>query len=235
MNDFNSTFREKLQTRFAEAGDFDTARYQQSYMKTDMPFWGVKTPQTRKIVSFLIKESPIESPEEWVSLMDFIWTNASRREEWYASIELFNHAKFRKWILSEHVEFVEKMVVDGAWWEIVDPIATHGVNQMLINQPLETSAILRDWAQSTNIWKRRTAILTQLLSKEKMDWNMQLEIMEHSLAEKEFFLQKAIGWVLRQYSRTNPQRVEDYVSQNEQRLSPLAKREGMKWILKNRP
>ncbi|MYJ86866.1 MAG: hypothetical protein F4044_04025 [Rhodobacteraceae bacterium] len=235
MSDLNSTFREKLLTRFSEAGDPDTAKYQQSYMKTDMPFWGVKTPQTRKIVSSLIKESRIESPEEWVSLMDFIWTNASRREEWYASIEIFNHAKFRKWILPEHMDFVEKMVVEGAWWEIIDPIATHGVHQMLINQPLETSVILRDWAQSTNIWKRRTAILTQLLSKEKMDWNMQLGIMEHSLVEKEFFLQKAIGWVLRQYSRTNPQRVEDYISQNEQRLSSLAKREGMKWILKNRP
>lgn len=132
------------------------------------------------------------------------------------------------------MDFVEKMVVEGAWWEIIDPIATHGVHRMLINQPLETSVILRNWAQSANIWKRRTAILTQLLSKEKMDWNMQLEIMEHSLAEKEFFLQKAIGWILRQYSRTNPQRVEDYISQNEQRLSSLAKREGMKWILKNR-
>ena len=115
MNDFNSTFRVKLLTRFAEAGDPDTAKYQQSYMKTDMPFWGVKTPQTRKIVSSLIKESRIESPEEWVSLMDFIWTNASRREEWYASIEILTHAKFRKWILPEHMDFIEKMVVEGAW------------------------------------------------------------------------------------------------------------------------
>ena len=234
MNDFNSDFRDNLLTRFSEIGDADRAKYQQSYMKTDMPFWGIRTPDTRKIVKDLIKDSSLESADDWKSLIDFIWTNASKREEWYASIEILNHTRFRKWVIPDHMDLVEKMVVEGAWWEIIDPIATHGVYQMLLNQPEETASIIRNWAQARNIWKRRTAILTQLLSKEKMDWNLQKEVMEYSLAEKEFFLQKAIGWVLRQYSRTGPKRVSDYVSENEDRLSALAKREGMKLILKNK-
>ena len=233
MRDLNSTFRDSLLTRFAEIGDAERAKYQQSYMKTDMPFWGIRTPDTRKIVKDLIKDSSLETAEDWKSLIDFIWINASRREEWYASIEILNHARFRKWVIPDQMDLVEKMVVEGAWWEIIDPIATHGVYQMLLNQPEETANILRNWAQASNIWKRRTAILTQLLSKEKMDWDLQKEVMEYSLAEKEFFLQKAMGWVLRQYSRTDPKRVSDYVSVNEDRLSALAKREGMKLILKN--
>lgn len=235
MSDSNSTFRDKLLSHFEELSDPERAKYQQSYMKSDMPFWGVKTPETRKIISNLIKESRIENVDQWKSLIEFIWTNASRREEWYAAIEILNHAKFRKWLVPEHNALIEKMVIEGAWWEIIDPIATNGVHRMMLNQPEETAKILRSWAQSGNIWKRRTAILTQLLSKEKMDWSLQKEIMEYSLDKKEFFLQKAIGWVLRQYSRTEPQRVSDYVANNVQRLSPLAKREGMKLILKNNP
>ncbi len=234
MNEVIKTFREKLVSQFADLGDPQRAQYQQSYMKTEMLFWGIRTPEVRKIVSTLISEYQIETAEKWDELIEYVWDNASRREEWYAAIEILNHQKFKQWVLPDHIVLIEKMVVEGAWWEIVDPIATHGVNRMLLNKQEETERILLDWAQAGNIWKRRAAILTQLLSKKKMDWNLQQEIMGHSLLEKEFFLQKAIGWVLRQYSRTDPQRVMDYFTQNEGRMSPLAQKEGMKLIRKNK-
>ena len=95
------------------------------------------------------------------------------------------------------------------------------------------SALLREWAKGEDIWKRRTAILSQLKRGKATDEELLFEFIEPSIDEREFFLRKAIGWALRQYSRVNPDGVVAYVEHHADRLSPLSKREALKALLKS--
>ena len=120
--------------------------------------------------------------------------------------------------------------MEGAWWDYVDAIAGKGVGAMLVAHPAETTKIMKDWSRTENIWKRRTAILCQLHHKERTDRRLLFETIEHSIGHPEFFLRKAIGWALREYSKTEPELVSDYVARNADRLSPLSVREALKVI-----
>jgi 3-methyladenine DNA glycosylase AlkD len=92
------------------------------------------------------------------------------------------------------------------------------------------SGILRDWAVSSDIWKRRSAILAQLNFKRETDLKLLYDCIRPSLGASEFFLRKGIGWALRQYARTDPAEVIRFVRRNEARLSPLSKREALKHV-----
>ncbi len=201
-------------------------------MKSRLPFWGVRNPEVRKIVRGLNRSIRLDTSREWLMLVESIWQQSRRREERYSSVEIYVDPLFKAWVQPETVDIVEKIVVEGAWWDIIDPIAINGTSRMLKNQPESTQSILKAWATSGNIWKRRTAILSQLHHKGHTDWELQKELMEPSVATGEFFLQKAVGWALRQYSRTDPDAVVTYIQDNSDRLSALSIREGLKLIRK---
>ncbi|MDE0007430.1 MAG: DNA alkylation repair protein, partial [Gammaproteobacteria bacterium] len=112
-------------------------------------------------------------------------------------------------------------------------IASVAVGQMLNRHPVEVAALLRRWADDADIWKRRTAILAQLKRGKSTDEALLFALIEPSIDEREFFIRKAIGWALRQYSRVNPDAVTAYVERYADRLSPLSKREGLKALLKS--
>ena len=120
------------------------------------------------------------------------------------------------------------MITTGAWWDYVDSIASQRIGELLQRYPKEMRAILRNWAASDDIWKRRSAILAQLKFKGDTDLKLLYACIQPSLARPEFFLRKGIGWALRQHAWTDPKEVIRYVKANEQRLSPLSKREALK-------
>ena len=122
------------------------------------------------------------------------------------------------------------MCSSDLWWDFVDTIAKDRLGPLLERYPSQMRRKMLQWSKSPNLWKRRSAILCQLGFKRNTDLLLLYACIAPSLASKEFFLQKAIGWALRQYAWTNPAEVKRYVRQNAESLSALSKREALKNI-----
>ena len=122
------------------------------------------------------------------------------------------------------------MIVDGAWWDYVDAIATRRLWTLLENDRAAMKARMRAWSRDTDMWKRRSAIICQIKAKAATDLDLLYACIEPALASKEFFLRKAIGWALREYAWTDPDEIRRYVAANAARLSSLSKREALKNI-----
>jgi 3-methyladenine DNA glycosylase AlkD len=126
----------------------------------------------------------------------------------------------------------EEMIVSGAWWDYVDDIAIHRLGPLLQSHPRRMGRTMRAWSRSPDLWKRRSAILCQNGFKGDTDLPLLYVCLEPSLASREFFLQKAIGWALREYAWTDPREVARYVRAHRDRLSPLSVREALRNVTK---
>ena len=162
-----------------------------------------------------------------------MWRQATHREQRHCAIYLPGARQYQDWLSTHSLPELEEIIVTGAWWDYVDPVAANQFGRLFSKEPDTTIAVLRTWSQDQNIWKRRTAMLAQLKFKERTDFALLTELIEPSIHEKKFFLRKAIGWVLREYSKTDPDAVIGYVNTNAERWSGLSKREAFKVMLKS--
>jgi len=121
------------------------------------------------------------------------------------------------------------MIVTGAWWDYVDEVAHH-VGYLLRAHPEKIGPAMRKWSADKDMWKRRVSIICQISFKKDTDLDLLYANIEPNLADRTFFIRKAIGWALRSYAWTNPEEVARYVAANEARLSGLSKREALKNI-----
>jgi 3-methyladenine DNA glycosylase AlkD len=159
-----------------------------------------------------------------------LWRNARFREERYAALYLAGHKRAQSFQTVSSMKLYEELIVTGAWWDYVDHIASHRVGSILRNYPAPMRRKMLSWSKSTNLWKRRTAILCQLRFKAETDLDLLYACIEPSVGSQEFFLRKAIGWALRQYAWTDSAEIKRYVGLNRARLSGLSCREALKNI-----
>jgi 3-methyladenine DNA glycosylase AlkD len=200
----------------------------QAYMKSEMPYLGIPAPLQRKTARPIFAAHPLDSFETWRDAVLELWRKARYREERYAAIFLAEYRAYRDFQTMDAVPMYEEMIVSGAWWDTVDAIASHHIGELLRRHPREMRALLRQWAISDDIWKRRTAILAQLGFKRETDLDLLYDCIRPSLGRPEFFLRKGIGWALRQYAWTDAAEVIRYVREHEKDLSPLSIREALK-------
>src|SRR6185503_2880246 len=170
----------------------------------------------------------LESFEDWTNVALELWRGARFREERYAAIAVTSARQYRPFNTMAAIPMHEEMIVTGAWWDYVDAIASHQVGDVLRTEPRRMKPLLRRWARDANMWKRRTAILSQLAFRQDTDLELLSACIAPNLADREFFIRKAIGWALRQYAWTNPREVQRYVRANRDRLSGLSVREALK-------
>lgn len=201
-----------------------------AYMKSAMPYFGIQAPELRAICTRLFAAYPIETPGAWRSACLRIWREAQFREERYAAIGLTGFRLYRSFQTVNTVAMYEEMIVTGAWWDYVDSIGSKRLGALLSAYPRRMRDTMLKWSRCRNLWKRRAAILCQLGFKRDTDLDLLYACIEPSLASKEFFLQRAIGWALRQYAWSDPREVARYVREHGDKLSPLCKREAMKNI-----
>jgi len=217
----------ELQTLFAKHANPQRAKEQQRYMKSKMPYWGLGLPEVRKLCKPLFKKYPPQDNGAYRKILLHIFKNAKKREEWYAGE---NYAKqFPEFITEENVDLYIKIVRLTQWWDLVDGVAAQLVGPALQGKK-SLKANLKKWIADKNMWVRRTALLTQLKYKEKTDPELLAELILNVADEKEFFIRKAIGWALREYSYTNPAWVKAFIKKHEEQLSNLSIREGLKAI-----
>jgi 3-methyladenine DNA glycosylase AlkD len=242
----NSELIALLRVELKRAGDPARAAAMQAYMKSAMPYYGVPAVPLRAICKRVFdrfgdrfsddfqpipkRPPPIPNAAAWQAQCLSIWRGAKFREEWYAAIGLTGHRLFRSFQTMETLPMYEEMIVTGAWWDVVDSIASSRLGGLLRSYPQPMRKKMLQWSRSKNMWKRRSSILCQLSFKAETDLDLLYACIEPSLESPEFFLRKAIGWALRQYAWTNPGEVRRYVRAHESELSGLSRREALKNI-----
>lgn len=217
----------RLSALFSEHADSDRAMYQQRYMKSGLPFWGIPCADVKKISNVIFKDFVPKNNKQYRDVFLYIFKNAERREEWYAAMHYA--IKFKKFISEENIDAYLKIVNLTQWWDIVDTVSVHLFGKALLDN-VNLEKHLRKWIVDENMWVRRVALLTQLKYKDKTDVDLLSDLILTVADEKEFFIRKAIGWVLREYSYTDPKWVKNFIKEHEQKLSNLSIREGMKVI-----
>jgi 3-methyladenine DNA glycosylase AlkD len=223
----------KLRQALRDHADPAKAPIMQAYMKSDMPYLGVQTPEHRRICRAVFRAHPLHSFESWRDTVLTLWRNARYREERYAAIALAGHPPYRDFRTLRALPLYKEMITTGAWWDYVDAIATRQLGDILRKSPERMPALLRKWATHDDLWLRRSAILAQLHFKSETDLALLSDCIRPSLGRPEFFLRKAIGWALRQYARTNSDEVLRYVHEHRAKLSPLSLREALRRIVEN--
>jgi 3-methyladenine DNA glycosylase AlkD len=157
-----------------------------------------------------------------------VFDGAEHREERYAALDLALLRRFTGYRDARAMALLRRLAVAGAWWDVVDgaaPIA----RDALAADPAVVAPLLRAWARDDDLWVRRVAVISQLQRKADTDRTLLADVLEPNLARPEFFLRKAVGWALRDLSRTDPDWVRAYVAAHPG-LSPLSRREALKHL-----
>ena len=219
-----------LRGRFTAVAEPERAPAMQAYMKSAMPYLGVSAVPRRTVCKEVFAGLSWKPSADWQADVLALWRGARFREERYAALELTGLRAVRTFQRIDALPMYEEMIVTGAWWDYVDTIAGERLLTLLRSDPVEMRAAMLAWLVGEDMWKRRSAILCQLGAKGETDTDLLTACMAPSLASREFFLRKAIGWALRQYARTDADWVRNYVTAHESELSGLSKREALKHI-----
>ncbi|WP_240479789.1 DNA alkylation repair protein [Paenibacillus wynnii] len=203
--------------------DLHTAKAMSAYMRDQFSFLGIKSPTRREIVREFLKHYPAK--KEWLSVL---W-DLPEREYQYTALDIL--LKIRKTLEPEDLPLIESFILSRSWWDTVDLLASNAAGYLLHRAPDLQSNYGEKWIHSENMWLNRTAILFQLHYKQDTDEALLYHYIRAHADSSEFFLQKAIGWALREYSKTNPVSVKAFIE--KENLKPLSKREGLKWIGKS--
>ena len=217
-----------IRREFAEHGDPDKAEGMRRYMKSEMPYRGVQTPSRRRLCRQVFRKHPIDDKNTWVRAILELWRNAEYREERYAALELAGAKRYETYRTLDILPLLEELVVTGAWWDYVDSIATHRLRELLEKHPPQISREMRVWSRDPDKWKRRSSIVCQINRKEKTDVALLFDCIEPNLSDPDFFIRKAVGWALRSLAWWDLATVDEYVSSNADRISPLSRREALK-------
>ncbi len=197
-------------------------------MKSTMPYWGVQTPIRRKLVKQIVREYPLENYEDWRATVEFLWDGAEKREERYCAIDLCDAPAFQEYQILKSFPLYTHLIVTGAWWDLVDPVATHQLRALLGRAPRKMEKEMLSWSTSDDLWRRRASVICQVGRKEETQLGLLYAVIQNTRESNEFFLRKAIGWALRDYAWTDPDEIRRYVEENWEHLSPLSRREATK-------
>ena len=214
---------DEIRARLREVADPERAAGQQAYMKSDLPFLGVRVPDTRRVA----RAAAVGETDPFRIIADAreLWDAASHREERYAAMMLLAVPPARGDL--RIVPIIEHMVRTGRWWDITDELSGR-IRELLDAHPKDGDALVRGWCVSEEMWLRRLAILSQLGRRAGTDLHLLSEALDPNLRDGEFFIRKAIGWALRDAARTYPEWVSAYVAAHA--LSPLSRREALKHL-----
>jgi 3-methyladenine DNA glycosylase AlkD len=211
--------------------DPERAAGQQRYMKSSMPYAGLTAPQLTATLRPLLRDPGLamESREQWLATVEELWHTATYREQWYAAIALARHGTYRPWVDGDAMPLWESLIRAGAWWDVVDEIATHLVRDILLAAPAVEGLRMRDWSGSDSLWVRRASIICQVGARERVDQHLLADTIEPNIDDRDFFIRKAIGWALRDHARHDPDWVRAFVADHPD-LSSLSRREALKHL-----
>jgi len=214
-----------LSKAFEKNRNEENAYFMKKYMKGQYEYFGIKSPERREIMRDFLKENGLPSVHELNEITMEFW-NLPEREYQYVIMDILG--KMAKKAEIDRIDLYEYLVENKSWWDTVDYIASNLVGVHFQKYPELIKPYTVKWLDSGNMWLQRTALLFQLKYKKSTDTNLLTEYILSLQGSKEFFINKAIGWILREYSKTNAEWVVEFVKKHQ--LAPLSHREALKWL-----
>jgi 3-methyladenine DNA glycosylase AlkD len=221
----NHHYLSPLIASFRKHHDPDAARWMAAYMKNKFAFLGIKTPLRIELFKTFLKENSLPQQAELHAVISALW-DLPEREFQYVAVSLFD--KFKKDYREDDISLTEKIIIEKSWWDTVDGIAAWIAGDYFRKFPEKIQPVTRRWMDSGNMWLQRSALLFQLRYKQHTNEDLLFGYIKELTSSPEFFIRKAIGWTLREYSKTNPGRVQQFVDQTP--MAGLSKKEALKVI-----
>ncbi len=198
-----------------------------AYMKQRFQFFGIKAHLRKDIARNWLQNLPrqLDSAERREIVLTLY--HQEQREFHYAAIDWMNTWK-KEVIEKDDADFLKLLIITHSWWDSVDAIASNYLGKYLRKFPLEGTELIEEWRNSENMWLRRSCLIYQLKYGNETDFPLLISLINQFKHEKEFFIQKAIGWSLRQYSKFQPEAVRDFLHDSD--LKGLARKEAEKYL-----
>ena len=217
--DFNKLYEEMIRHKNEEQ-----AQKMSKYMLNKFEYIGIKTPERREIFKIFFKEYKNEEKIDW-EFVNKCWEKKYRECQYIAADYLKN---MKDKLTIDDIPKLKQLILKKSWWDTIDnldmTIGTLALKDSNVNK------ILLEWSIDENIWLRRIAIDHQLLRKEKTNTELLEKILKNNLGQAEFFINKAIGWALRDYSKTNPEWVKNFIEKNRENMAKLSIKEASKYL-----
>ena len=196
------------------------------YMQDKFRFLGVRGATRTEIYKKYFPDARKAKTIDW----DFVETCWNKEEREFQYVVVYYLKAMQKFLKREDISRLKYLIVTKSWWDTVDLLAK--VVGSLVIRIEGYDQIMLEWSKDSNIWLRRVAILHQLSFKEKVDEKVLYEILKNNLGDNEFFINKAIGWALRDYSKSNPEWVTKFIEKNRENMANLSLREASKYLEK---
>ena len=214
----------KLKVQFQNKANPQQAKMLVKYMRDQFKFYGLHTPERRSCYKDFLKEEKRKKKIDW-NLLNNAWEEEYRDFQYFVCDYLIAMQKF---VTFDDLPKIEKFVRSKQWWDTIDslikPIGYLGLDDKRVDN------LMLNWSQDSDFWVRRVAIEHQLLRKNKMNTQLLDQILVNNLNSREFLINKAIGWALRDYSKTNPEWVRTFINRNSDNMAKLSIKEGSKCL-----
>lgn len=212
---------------FAKNAQAAEAGKMKAYMRNQFDYFGIKSPVRKELVKQYVAENGKPPAAQLEAIVHDLW-QCPQRECQYVAMEWYFSG--RKQYEEDSGAFIEYLIREKSWWDTVDFLAAKVAGYYFEKFPEQKTGLLPQWINSDYMWLRRSSLLFQLKYKQKTDTALMSHIIEQNLHDNEFFIKKAIGWLLREYGKTNPQWVQDFVAQHK--LKALSEKEALRIIKK---
>ena len=216
----------ELRAAFMGVADPAKAPEMAAYTKGQFAYLGISAGDRRVASKPIVQEAKGLEADALLAQVEALWSEPER-EFHYVGMDAIRAGA--KHLAPVHLPRVRSLILQTPWWDTVDSLAVHTVGPMVTNHP-ELVHEMDDWIESDELWIARTAIVHQLMYKDRTDTNRLFTYCEMQMEHTDFFMRKAIGWALRQYARTDPDAVRAFVDTHEDALSGLSKREALKHL-----
>ena len=194
------------------------------YMQDKFRFLGVRGATRTEIYKKYFPDARKTKTIDW----DFVENCWNKEEREFQYVVVYYLKAMQKFLKREDISRLKYLIVTKSWWDTIDLLAK--VVGSLIIRIEGYDQIMLEWSKDSNIWLRRVAILYQLSLKDKVDKQVLDKILVNNLGDSEFFINKAVGWALRDYSKYNPEWVREFIKKNKENMANLSIREASKYI-----
>jgi 3-methyladenine DNA glycosylase AlkD len=209
--------------------DEENAKQMSRYLKNKFEFYGIKQKLRSELEKPFLQKQNLPPLNDISNVVNSCWEHPKREMQFFALDFL---TKYTKQMNPDHLYYFEGLVQQKSWWDTVDYISTRLSGEVLKRFPNEIESFGKRWVEHNNMWVNRMGILFQLKYKENSNQTLLFNACLRHAKSKEFFIQKVIGWVLREYGKTYPNEVEDFINKNN--FAPLSVREGLRIIKANK-
>ena len=208
---------------FEENRNAEKAKQMSAYMRDQFPYLGIQTPKRKELSKQFLNEAKNEKQPDW-NFIRACWEKPEREFQ-YLALDYLN--KVKDGLSPADIPRIREIAIEKSWWDTIDGLDTI-IGTIAFKYP-EVANIMLSWSVDENMWLRRIAIDHQLLRKEKTDTALLEKIIKNNFGQTEFFINKAIGWSLRDFSKKNPKWVRDFINKYSEQLSPVSLREASKY------